>query len=204
MFCTNCGSKLSDTAKFCSNCGAPRYVYPVAPVGNKIDFSTFKKSDYQYDYSHYGNIKINDGGVIKEISVELSPDDDEKIADSSKEALQFFVDNYDKYREIYQHALYEYYQELRSTLGYDNIEAAEEDSFPYVTTFEEFLETVEFTGMIVHDDKKDGKHAIGLYFDATWEEEHGAGVLMAGFEVLDTGNFDHAHYTYALSKNRDN
>ena len=37
-----------------------------------------------------------------------------------------------------------------------------------------------------------------IFFDATWEEEHGAGVLMAGFDVLDTGNQDHAYYTYAL------
>ena len=37
-----------------------------------------------------------------------------------------------------------------------------------------------------------------FFFDATWEEEHGAGVLMAGFDVLDTGNQDHAYYTYAL------
>lgn len=41
-------------------------------------------------------------------------------------------------------------------------------------------------------------YTIGLFFDATWEEEHGAGVLMAGFDVLDTGNQDHAYYTYAL------
>ena len=81
-------------------------------------------------------------------------------------------------------------------LGYD--EEYEVDGYPYITTIDQLLETIEFTGMIVHDDKKDGKHAIGLFFDATWEEEHGAGVLMAGFDVLDTGNQDHTYYTYAL------
>ena len=113
-----------------------------------------------------------------------------------EEALQFFVDNYEKYREIYLPTMLKYYQDLRSCLGYD--EEYEVDGYPYITTIDQLLETIEFTGMIVHDDKKDGKHAIGLFFDATWEEEHGAGVLMAGFDVLDTGNQDHAYYTYAL------
>lgn len=197
MFCTNCGTKLADSDKFCTECGAPRWV-PVKPSADssKIDFSTFKKSEYQYDYSYYGEIKINDGGVMKEISVELCPNDDEKISDSTKEALQFFVDNYEKYREIYLPAMLEYYQDLRRCLGYD--EEYEVDGYPYITTIDQLLETIEFTGMIVHDEKKDGKHAIGLFFDATWEEEHGAGILMAGFEILDTGNQDHAYYTYAL------
>lgn len=197
MFCTNCGIKLADSDKFCTECGAPRWV-PVNPLADssKIDFSTFKKSEYQYDYSYYGEIKINDGGVMKEISVELCPNDDEKISDSTKEALQFFVDNYEKYREIYLPAMLEYYQDLRRCLGYD--EEYEIDGYPYITTIDQLLETIEFTGMIVHDEKKDGKHAIGLFFDATWEEEHGAGILMAGFEILDTGNQDHAYYTYAL------
>lgn len=48
----------------------------------------------------------------------------------------------------------------------------------------------------------DDFHAIGLFFEATWEPEHGAGVLMADFEVLDTGNQDYAEYTYALN-NKD-
>ena len=52
---------------------------------SKIDFGTFKKSEFQYDYSMFGKIKINDGGVVKEISVELCPNDDDKISDSSKE-----------------------------------------------------------------------------------------------------------------------
>lgn len=106
------------------------------------------------------------------------------------------MDNYEKYREIYLPAMLEYYQDLRRCLGYD--EEYEIDGYPYITTIDQLLETIEFTGMIVHDEKKDGKHAIGLFFDATWEEEHGAGILMAGFEILDTGNQDHAYYTYAL------
>ena len=117
MFCTNCGTKLADSDKFCRECGAPRWVPVKAKTASldssKIDFSTFKKSEYQYDYSMFGNIKINDGGVMKEISVELCPNDEEKISDSSKEALQFFADNYEKYREIYLPQLLEYYQNLR-------------------------------------------------------------------------------------------
>ena len=162
-----------------------------------IDFSTFKKSEYEYDYSIFGMITVNDGGVMREINVEIEPDDDDEIADSSKQALQFFADNYDKYRQIYLEAVLEYYQDRRSQLGYDSEE--EEEGYPYITTVEQLLETITFTGMKIHGDMKGDKHAVGLYVDSTWDPEHGAGVLMAGFEVLDTGNQDHAYFAYALN-----
>ena len=75
----------------------------------------------------------------------------------------------------------------------------EEEGYPYITTVEQLLETITFTGMKIHGDMKGDKHAVGLYFDSTWDPEHGAGVLMAGFEVLDTGNQDHAYFAYALN-----
>ncbi len=102
-----------------------------------IDFSTFKKSEYEYDYSIFGMITVNDSGVMREIDVEIEPDDDDEIADSSKQALQFFADNYDKYREIYLNAVLEYYQDSRSQLGYDSEE--EEEGYPYITTVEQLL-----------------------------------------------------------------
>lgn len=45
---------------------------------------------------------------------------------------------------------------------------------------------------------KEGKYYQDLRSCLGYDEEHGAGVLMAGFDVLDTGNQDHAYYTYAL------
>lgn len=162
----------------------------------KIDFSTFHASDYKYDSGLYGTITVDDGGVQREIEVEICSDINSKIDESSKEELQFFADNYEKYREIYLDALLSYYQELRLDLGYYTEE--EVDGYPYITTVEQLIETIKFTGIIIHDEKRNGHHAIGLYFDSTWEEEHGAGVLMAGYEVIDTGNFDHAYYAYAL------
>jgi hypothetical protein len=163
----------------------------------KMDFSTFHASDFRYDYSLCGTITVDDDGFQREIEVEIRPDINGNIFESSKEELQFFADNYDKYREIYLDALLSYYQELRTGLGYYCEE--EVDGYPYITTIEQLLETIKFTGIIIHEEKRNGHHAIGLYFDTTWEEEHGAGVLMAGYDVIDTGNFDHAYYAYALS-----
>ena len=162
----------------------------------KIDFSTFHERDNKYDQRIFGKITVDDGGFQREIDVEIRPDMHRKICESSKEELQFFADNYEKYREIYLDALLSYYQELRTGLGYYCEE--EVDGYPYITTIEQLLETIEFTGIVIHDEKRNDHHAIGLYFDATWEEEHGAGVLMAGYEVIDAGGFDHAYYTYAL------
>ena len=163
----------------------------------KMDFSTFHASDFRYDYSLYGTIKVGDGSFQREIEVEIRPDINGNIFESSKEELQFFADNYDKYREIYLDALLSYYQELRIGLGYYCEE--EVDGYPYITTIEQLLETIKFTGIIIHEEKRNGHHAIGLYFDTTWEEEHGAGVLMAGYEVIDAGGFDDAYYAYALN-----
>ncbi|MBR5372533.1 MAG: hypothetical protein IK130_10005 [Oscillospiraceae bacterium] len=164
----------------------------------KIDFSKFHESEYQYDDSIYGVITLNDGGVQKDIDVEICPDDDEKIADSSKDELQFFVDNYEKFREVYLEALLCYYEGHRATLGIAGEETV--DGYPYITTVEQLLKTVDFNGLKVHSEKKDGHHAIGVFFDTTWDPEHGAGVLMAGFAVLDTGNQDHAALPYALHR----
>ena len=163
----------------------------------KIDFSTFHASDHKYDYSLCGTITVDDGGFQREIEVEIRPDINGNIFESSKEELQFFADNYDKYREINLDALLSYYQELRTGLGYYCEE--EVDGYPYITTIEQLLETIKFTGIIIHEEKRNDHHAIGLYFDTTWEEEHGAGVLMAGYEVIDAGGFDDAYYAYALN-----
>ena len=107
------------------------------------------------------------------------------------------MDNYEKYREIYLDALLSYYQEYRTGLGYYGEE--EVDGYPYITTIEQLIETITFTGIVIHEEKRGDHHVIGLYFDTTWEEEHGAGVLMAGYDVIDTGGFDDAYYAYALS-----
>ena len=98
----------------------------------------------------FGKIKINDGGVMKEISVELCPNDDDKISDSSKEALQFFVDNYEKYREIYLPTMLKYYQNLRSCLGYDEEYEVDGDAlmaFAQYTLTDKLIEYLENFGI---------------------------------------------------------
>ena len=162
-----------------------------------IDLSTFHPSEYEYDFSIFGTITVDDGGIQREIDVEICPDDNEKITDSSKEELQFFADNYNKYREIYLDALLKYYERRRINLGYNGEE--EQDGYPCITTTAQLLETITFTGMIIHKHKRSGHHAIGLFFDCTWEQEHGAGVLMAGYEVISAGDYDDAYYAYALN-----
>ena len=163
----------------------------------KIDLTEFHKRDFKYDHTLYGKITIDDGGSQRDIEAEIRPDINGTIHESSKEELQFFVDNYEKYREIYLDALLSYYQEYRTGLGYYGEE--EVDGYPYITTIEQLIETITFTGIVIHEEKRGDHHAIGLYFDTTWEEEHGAGVLMAGYDVIDTGGFDDAYYAYALS-----
>ena len=123
----------------------------------KIDLTAFHKRDFKYDHTLYGKITIDDGGSQRDIEAEIRPDINGTIYESSKEELQFFVDNYEKYREIYLDALLSYYQEYRTGLGYYGEE--EVDGYPYITTIEQLIETITFTGIVIHEEKRGDHHA---------------------------------------------
>ncbi|NWF65800.1 MAG: zinc-ribbon domain-containing protein [Chloroflexi bacterium] len=48
MFCMNCGTKLPDGAKFCSNCGAPTSQQGISQLSTETSISGASKSEYEY------------------------------------------------------------------------------------------------------------------------------------------------------------
>lgn len=54
-YCTNCGTKLDDDAKFCKNCGKPVFI-DTNVAQNKINDSIYKKSDSERKTVYEGTI----------------------------------------------------------------------------------------------------------------------------------------------------
>ena len=64
MYCSNCGRKLEDQARFCSDCGAPR-PSPQAPIG---------RMDERHHLSRIRNGKIAGvcGGVARYLDMDVT------------------------------------------------------------------------------------------------------------------------------------
>ena len=148
----------------------------------KIDYSTFEFG--QRSHNWYGKIKLDDPDVKKEISVAISPADDYSLPDSGKAFLEFFLENYPKYKQILLEAILEYYQDRRDEYGIDD---PNDPDMPEVNDVNTIKTMITFTGMKVRKEKRFGKNAFGFFFDCTWDPEEGIGIRMSEFNVDKIG-----------------
>lgn len=70
-----------------------------------------------------------------------------------------------------------------------------EDDLPRVTTISQFKNLIGLSYLHVLPEEKDGYAYIGFELGCTWDEEHGAGVMMHKERVIEVGqadtSFDH-------------
>ena len=85
----------------------------------KVDYCTF-----EYDDNWFGEITIKDDNTEKNIDVEIVGGDDSNIPEDGKQALEFFLDNYKKYKEVLLEKIVDYYDLLKVNWGPD------EERFP--------------------------------------------------------------------------
>ena len=137
----------------------------------KVDYSKFER-----DESLYGEVTVKDiDGSEKTIKVELVENEDEEIPEAEKETLEFFIDNYLKYKQFLLKPIFEYYQKCRKMWG---AIASDDQKFPEISDINKMYEMVSLYAIAVLDEDHYGKRSISLYFNCTWNEE-GMGIMVS-------------------------
>ncbi len=136
-----------------------------------VDYSKFESGVYLH-----GKVVIEEEDSNKEITAQLEPDDNGEIPDVEKKTLEFFLDNYSKYKQFLLEPIFEYYKECRDECG-----ATEPDDklFPEVKDKNKMYEMASLHGFLVRDEAYSGKRTISLFYDCTWDEEEGMGIRIA-------------------------
>ena len=147
----------------------------------KVDYTKF---EYEASgKSWFGEITINTNGTLKEIDVRMYYDSNEKgkIPQAGKDALEFFIDNYDKYKEVILEAVYDYYDYRRSAWGGDD------PKYPDVKNAEEVYEMMTLSSIIIGYNYDPGKHDIHFIYDCTFDIAEGVGICMTDLNVDKIG-----------------
>lgn len=90
MFCSQCGSEISDNSKFCYQCGA-------RITENQNDANKFVSSVENNDSSYYGDKYTNSSISTYEISRTINDDEENNIAHNDKEVRELFREKQDDY-----------------------------------------------------------------------------------------------------------
>ena len=137
----------------------------------KVDYSKFESGVYLH-----GKVVIEEEDSNKEITAQLEPDDNGEIPDVEKKTLEFFLDNYSKYKQFLLEPIFEYYKECRDEWG--DVEP-DDELFPEVKDKNKMYEMASLRGLMVLDEAYSGKQTITLFYDCTWDEEEGMGIRIA-------------------------
>ena len=150
----------------------------------KVDYTKF---EYEASgKSWYGDIIVNTNGTLKEIAVRMYDDKKEKgkLPQAGKDALEFFIDNYDKYKEAILEAVYDYYDECKTTWGGDD---PDDPKYPDVKNAEEVYAMMTLSSIIIGYHYNPGEHDIHFIYNCTFEVEEGIGICMTNLHVDEIG-----------------
>jgi hypothetical protein len=91
-------------------------------------------------------------------------------------------------------ALYAHYQDLYPSWRSDLDDIFGEDDanemMPEIASPNDLKRLIGVSFMFVHQIATDGVPYVGIEFGCTWDEEHGAGILLHGTRVVETGGAD--------------
>ena len=110
-----------------------------------------------------------DGDTLKAVMVEIQPGNCASIPEAAKETLEFFFDNYSKYKEVLAEAILEYYYECKASWGPDDPDDPDDPKFPEVKDEEELTKMYSINYILIHDTERNEKNILGLLYDCTWD-----------------------------------
>ena len=150
----------------------------------KVDYTKFEYMDAVESW--FGKITVNTNNTLKEISVRIIDDLDDLgvLPQAGKDALEFFIDNYDKYKEAILKAAYEYYDERKTTWGGDD---PDEPMYPDVKNAEEVYAMMTLSSIIIGYNYNPGQHDIHFVYNGKFDSELGVGICMTNLHVDEIG-----------------
>ena len=98
-------------------------------------------------------------------------------------------------------AIYSEYPSLQEQYGYDETERAQ--FMPDLDSLDGLYELIYLIGVMVHPIDRSGVPYVGFEFGCSWDTEHGAGVLMNGTRVVETGGADTAILLWIAERDRE-
>jgi len=113
-------------------------------------------------------------------------------------AYAYFKENQAEITETIMAALLKFYTKLRRTWLKNNPEM--EAELPEIHTTAEMRRNVGLGTLHMFDVAKKGHAYFGLELGCTWDEEHGAGVVLHRGRVVDVGQGDTGFDTHAAAK----
>ena len=150
----------------------------------KVDYTKFKYMDAVESW--FGKITVNANNTSKEISVRIIDDLDDLgvLPQAGKDALEFFIDNYDKYKAAILEAVYEYYDERKTKWGGDD---PDEPMYPDVKNAEEVYAMMTLSSIIIGYNYNPGQHDIHFVYNSKFDSELGVGICMTNLSVDEIG-----------------
>jgi hypothetical protein len=123
-------------------------------------------------------------GRSEQVRLSVDGDDDGKFQEKQYAAYTSFMQDWGRIQQEVLLAVFDYYNQRRIELGYDE---EEEESYPFLESAGEILEHIELTDIIIPNQKYFEAKRIGLAFACTWDEENGAGVRLLDEKVDEVG-----------------
>ncbi|TXT35661.1 MAG: hypothetical protein FD138_1257 [Planctomycetota bacterium] len=138
------------------------------------------------------------------ISIRLEEDND--ISPAQDQAIRYLFDNPAVFEQKLIETIFDYYKHNVEG-GIDIYSDSEEERIawiqahvPVIEAKEELQRLIRHSAIFVHKNDKDGIAFVGFAFDCSWDDEHGAGVLMHRDSVLAVGHDDKAFDEAVSSK----
>jgi len=119
---------------------------------------------------------------------------DAPLTEDEIRSVQWVIDHEKSIHDALLQTLFEAYPNIREEAleWYDEEEAAA--LLPEVNNADELKKIVGVVSINIHPLVRDGIPFVGVELGCTWDEEHGAGVMLHGNRALECGDADTAIY----------
>jgi hypothetical protein len=126
--------------------------------------------------------------------------DDSRLNQYEINSVKWMIDHEKSIHDVLLQKLFTHYPAIREEVSewYDEAETAQ--LVPEMHCAEDLKKLVGIVSVNVHPLVKDGVPFIGIELGCTWDDEHGAGVILHGDHILEYGGADTAIYLWVAQQ----
>ncbi len=155
--------------------------------------------DRSGSYGGKGDGDQSDGSV--EIVFAPEGRDSSPLSDHEMSLVQWLLDHEPRVSAAVKAAIIQNYPSLQESCDLSAEELAQ--YMPDLASPEDLQRLIGLYAINVHQIDKDGLPYLGFEFGCTWDDEHGAGVLMHGTRFIDIGGSDTARLLWIAEQDAD-